>query len=157
VPDSSESSYETIRDTASSLSDVLGYGGLGEEAERIDVVLPLRNEFAATLRTVAASLGADAGFSVDEIDDLRLGLSEVFSVLVDDERVAGPSTRVITSFHQRPGELAVTVGVPDSDVEVELDDLAANILGSVLDHFAVEPGRVVLMKRAAEVVGSRDV
>jgi hypothetical protein len=152
VPDSSEPSSEITQ----SLSDALGYSGLGEEAERIDVILPLKNEFAATVRTVAASLGADAGFSVDEIDDLRLGLSEVFSVLADDERVAGPSARVITSFHQRPGELAISVGVPDSDVEVQLDDLAANILGSVLDHFAVEPGRIVLMKRAAEVVGSRD-
>ena len=51
--------------------------------------MPFRTEFAATLRTVVAAVGSDAGFSVDELDDVRLALSEVFSVLVDADCGAG--------------------------------------------------------------------
>ena len=49
----------------------------------VDVTVPLRPEYASIVRLVTASLGADAGFTVDDIDDLRLAMSEVFSALVD--------------------------------------------------------------------------
>ena len=38
---------------------------------------------------VAASLGADAGLTVDEIEDLRLGVNEAVSVLADVDATAG--------------------------------------------------------------------
>ena len=74
-----------------------------DDSARVDVTVPLRAEFASIVRLIAASLGADAGFTVDDIDDLRLALSEVFSSLVDtvtaegrdsDPRVVGEVLRL---------------------------------------------------------------
>jgi serine/threonine-protein kinase RsbW len=123
----------------------------------VDLVVPLRTEFAATLRVVAASLAADADFTVDEIDDLRLAISEVFSSLAD----GAPNGRCHARFRLRPDGLAVTfdldpdaaasaVGSDASRGAPTLDDLAATILATVVDEFRTDRGGITLVKRAAE-------
>lgn len=114
--------------------------------DRIDVILPRQARYAATLRVIAATLGADAGFTVDEIDDLRLGLDEVFSLLADGEG----GGRVRTSFRLVGGELEARLLPESGPVDVEPDDLATNILRSVVDEYRFGPEGVVLLKRAAE-------
>lgn len=114
--------------------------------DRIDVILPLQARYASTLRVIAAALGADAGFSVDEIDDLRLGLNEVFSLLAEGD---GPG-RVRVTFRLGTGELESRLVPEDADVAVQPDDLAASILRSVVDEYRFAPDGVVLVKRAAE-------
>ena len=117
--------------------------------DRIDVTLPLRSEFVSTLRTLTASVGADAGFSVDELDDIRLALSEVFSVLVAN---ALDGTRARTSLAVNDGVLVVSMGAEQADVVVELDELAANILGAVTDSYEVGLDSVTFTKRSHELV-----
>ena len=117
--------------------------------DRIDVTVPLRTEFAATLRTVAAAVGSDAGFSVDELDDVRLALSEVFSVLVD---VDGGVGRARVAFSPTPGELTVVIGSDGDDLGIELDDLAANILASVTDGYSIGADGVTFSKRSRDLL-----
>jgi serine/threonine-protein kinase RsbW len=114
----------------------------------VDVVVPLRAEFAATLRVVAAALGADAGFTVDEIDDLRLALSEVFSSLAE----GAPAGRCRARFHRRDDGLAVTLGWESPGASIVLDDLAATILATVVDEYRSDTAGVTLVKRAGEAV-----
>jgi hypothetical protein len=97
---------------------------------------------------LTASVGADAGFSVDELDDLRLALSEVFAVLAD----VGPSdSRALVSLTTTPGELIVTIGSDDTDTTLELDPLAASILQSVTDGYEIGAGSVTFTKRSTEL------
>lgn len=117
--------------------------------DRIDVTVPLRTEFAATLRTVAAAVGSDAGFSVDELDDVRLALSEVFSVLVDADGGAG---RARVMFSPTPSELTVVIGSDGDDLAIELDDLAANILASVTDGYSIGTDGVTFSKRSRDLL-----
>lgn len=117
----------------------------------IEITVPLRVEFAATLRTVVAAIGSDAGFSVDELDDLRLALSEVFSVLADNP-AAGGLARVSCSL--APGELSITVAAVAADPAgspIALDDLATNILESVTDAVTIDADAVTFSKRSAEL------
>ncbi len=117
---------------------------------RIDVTIPLRNEFGATLRMVAASLGADAGFTLDEIDDFRLGLSEVFAVLTDEHH----NERATASFEIAPGQLSATLSVDASHGAIELDQLASSILASVMDSIEHTPSGITMIKRAVEASSS---
>ena len=100
---------------------------------------------------MAAALGADAGFSVDELDDIRLALSEVFSALAEvasDD--ADTDTRVQVSFAIDSGSIRIAVR-PDGDATtIDLDDLALGILRSVTDEFDVTPTAVVFVKNATE-------
>jgi len=118
------------------------------ESDRVEVSVPLRTEYFATLRTIAASLGADAGFSIDEIDDLRLAISEVVSSLVDGD--AGPDQRVEASFALDGSGLSVTITTDKRDTVIELDGLAASILDSVVDSYEIDGARVTLVKLASE-------
>ena len=95
---------------------------------------------------IAASLGAEAGFTVDEIDDVRLALDEVFSMLA--ERHVGE--RVRTTFRLDGLQLVAALALESGPIDVEPDELAANILRSVVDHYEFGADRVMLTKRAAE-------
>jgi serine/threonine-protein kinase RsbW len=116
--------------------------------DAIEITVPLRAEFAATLRTVVAAIGSDAGFSVDELDDLRLALSEVFSVLADNTAVGG---RARVSCSLAAGELSVTVAADPPGSPIALDDLATNILESVTDGVTIDAHAVTFSKRSAEL------
>ena len=106
------------------------------------VEVPARTEYAATLRLMVASFGADTGFSVDEIDDLRLGVNEVFSAATD-----GDGERVAVRFTTAAGNITVrlSTGAP-----IEFDQLATTILHSVVDAVEVDGGTVTLRKSATD-------
>jgi serine/threonine-protein kinase RsbW len=114
--------------------------------DHFEVIVPLRTRYASTIRMIAASLGAEAGFTVDEIDDLRLGLDEVFSLLA--ERHAGE--RVRTTFRLDGRQITAALMLESGSIDVEPDELAANILRSVVDRFEFGDGAVTLTKAASE-------
>lgn len=117
--------------------------------DRIDVAVPLRAEFASTLRTVVASVGADVGLSVDELDDLRLALSEIFSVLAE----TGPTDgRALVSIDVTPGELHVSVRSDQVDGSYELDELGASIVRAVTDSHEIGPNLFTFSKRSTDIV-----
>jgi serine/threonine-protein kinase RsbW len=124
----------------------------------IDLAVPLRAEFSALLRTVTSTIGADLGLDLDEIDDLRLAVSEIFSVLLDltqgddDEAVAGARCRARLAV--QPDAVTITLGRDVADDVPTLDDLAVTILSTVVDEFRVSPDGIVLVKRVAAPAAS---
>jgi serine/threonine-protein kinase RsbW len=114
----------------------------------VEVTVPLRTDFIATLRTVAASLGADAGFSIDEIDDLRLAISEIVSSMIDS--TTSTDDRIVASFEVGAAGVSVAITTGRGEIDIELDDLAASILESVVDEYVVAGPRVNLVKLASE-------
>ena len=118
---------------------------LGDD-DAFEVIVPLRTRYASTIRILAASLGAEAGFTIDEIDDVRLALDEVFSMLA--ERHVGE--RVRTTFRLDDHQLIAGFRLESGPVDVTPDELAANILASVVDHYEFRSDGVTLTKRASE-------
>lgn len=114
--------------------------------DQFEVIVPLHTRYASTVRIIAASLGAEAGFTVDEIDDVRLALDEVFSMLA--ERHVGE--RVRTTFRLDDHQLIAGFKLESGPVDVTPDELATNILRSVVDHYEFTSERVTLVKRASE-------
>jgi serine/threonine-protein kinase RsbW len=114
----------------------------------VEVTVPLRTDFIATLRTVSASLGADAGFSIDEIDDLRLAISEIVSSMIDS--TTSTEDRIVASFEVGTAGVSVVITTERGEIDIELDDLAASILESVVDEYVVEGPRVNMVKLASE-------
>ena len=116
------------------------------DEDEFEVTVPLRTRYASTVRMIAASLGAEAGFTVDEIDDLRLGLDEVFSLLAEGH--AGE--RVRTTFRVDGRQISAALTLEAGSIDVEPDELAANILRSVVDRFEFTERAVTLTKVASE-------
>jgi hypothetical protein len=97
---------------------------------------------------MASSVAADAGLSVDDIDDFRLGINEVVSVLADEP--AGTDGRLLLEFTVAPGPVSVTVSRTDGAGATELDELARRILDAVVDHHEYERGSFRLVKTASD-------
>lgn len=121
-------------------------------SEHIELDLPLSHRHASTVRAVAAALGADAGFSVDAIDDLRLGVNEAISVLSETEADDPPAgARMTVRFDLRPGAVVATVRRHGVDEPVAaLDELARRILSAVVDEYVIDAdGAFTVIKRVA--------
>lgn len=106
------------------------------------------------MRAVAASVCAELGFSVDDIDDLRLGVNEAVSILSDVDHRA--EARLHIRFEAADG--AVTVhcsrqGVDGPIVDDDIDVLARRILDAVVDDYALDgAGRITVIKRLGAAV-----
>ena len=122
-----------------------------DQDSTIEIVVPLRTQHAATLRVIVASLGSDHGLSVDEIDDLKLAVSEVFTVLVDsfdgDDEGVG---RARVAYSTTADSITVDVERERPGRAIELDALAATILASVVDEHRVTESGVSLVKFGRE-------
>ena len=117
--------------------------------DSIELAFPLRAEHGATLRMLMASLGADAGFSVDEIDDLKLAVSEIFTLLISGAIPSGATkahARVDATDHSV--EICMHRGL--SGEHLELDMLAATILSSVVDTYRVDADGISLSKHRSD-------
>lgn len=116
--------------------------------EHVELDLPLSTRYASTVRAAAASIAAGMGMSVDEIDDLRLGVNEAISVLTDVDDAA--DARLHVRFETEPTSITVTAsrrGVAGA-ADVELDVLAQRIIEAVVDEFDVDAtGAVSIRKR----------
>jgi serine/threonine-protein kinase RsbW len=125
--------------------------GAGDASpEFVELDLPLQHRHASTVRVVAASLGADAGLTVDEIEDLRLGVNEAVSVLADIDAVDG--ARLHVRFEVQGQAMVVTArrnGVDQALSMDDIDELAVRILRAVVDEFRVDDdGAFVVVKNA---------
>jgi anti-sigma regulatory factor (Ser/Thr protein kinase) len=110
--------------------------------------IPASARFLSAARVVAAALGADSGLSIDDLDDLRLGVNEMVSALVDG---AAPDARVELQFVATDGAVTVT-GVLDggrAEGDAVADELTTRILDAVADHHALESSSFVLTKRSS--------
>lgn len=132
-------------------AEPLADGDLPTPADIVELDLPLHHRHASTVRVVAASLAADLGFSIDEIEDLRLGVDEAVSVVADVD--ADDSARLHLRFESSVGFIAVHVtrtNVPTLITPSEVDELAVRILNAVVDRFEVgDDGTFVVVKRSA--------
>jgi len=77
-------------------------------AGTVEVRVPTDVAFLATLRLVAASLGARCELTVDDIEDLRLAVDEACSLLLP---LAVADSVIEASFELAPGSLVVTAAI----------------------------------------------
>jgi hypothetical protein len=117
--------------------------------DTVDVIVPLAPRHASTLRTMSAALGADSGFSIDEIDDFKLAVTEMFSMLVSGH--AGMRTRV--SFTASAPSVSVRMSLEaGNDLSIEPDELALAILKAVVDSYEIGKTAISLKKIAIETL-----
>jgi serine/threonine-protein kinase RsbW len=123
------------------------------EADRVVLTVPVRGEFARTVRIAAAELATRAEMDLDSVEDVRLGVEEAF--VFASERAAG--TDLTFTFQVAPGviEVVVTPLAPGSgeDSSERGERYARFILESVCDEFELIEGDVCslrLVKRSAQ-------
>ena len=108
--------------------------------------LPAQPRYIAAARVVAASLGAESGLSVDDLDDLRLGVGELVATVIDG---ADPDARVGLAYTTDGGVVTVTGRVAGSAATATPDELSRRILAAVTDSYQLDGGSFSLTKSAS--------
>jgi hypothetical protein len=125
----------------------------------VQLTAPAERSSVRLARLVASGVGAEAGLSIDDTEDLRIAVSELVALLVDG--VDDPHLTIQVTYLSAPGEVTVeghgeagpTVSEPSgSDGLPAVDDIALEILRVVVDDHAFEADdsgrRFRLVKRA---------
>lgn len=118
------------------------------DAPRVRVSFPGRPEYLRLARMASSDAASRAGFDIEEIDDLRIAVSELCHLLSGD----GASHTVTLEFTIRPAEVLVE-GSSDATAPIAADDLALAIVAAVADEHELrnDGGRRTfrLVKRAS--------
>jgi anti-sigma regulatory factor (Ser/Thr protein kinase) len=130
----------------------------------VQLTAPAERSSVRLARLVASGVGAEAGLSIDDTEDLRIAVSELVALLVDG--VDDPGRSVVVTYVSAPGEVTVegegeagpsafaddTIERSEAADHAAVDDLALEILRVVVDvhdFHADETGRRFrLVKRA---------
>ena len=132
----------------------------------VQLTAPAERGSVRLARLVASGVAAEAGFSIDDTEDLRIAVSELVALLVDG--LEDPRGSILVTYLTVPGEVTVEgqsqiersvvdgeptrVAGPSGPDTPAVDDLALEILRVVVDDHAFEADeegrRFRLMKRA---------
>jgi hypothetical protein len=114
-------------------------------AEVVRLSVPGSLEYVRVVRLTAAAVAARLGFDVEEIEDLRVAVDELASVVIE----AGSGADIALTFSNL-GDTFVVEGSAPVDGEPVLDELTRQILGVVVDDFEIGAVDGVAHFRAAK-------
>lgn len=118
--------------------------------DSIELVVPLRARYSSTVRVVTAAAAAEVGFTVDEIDDLRLGVDEAVSLFDVDAAGAGaPRSLRVELRLGGDGLRVVLIALVGGERQQPgaVDALGRKVLAAVVDEFELHADCVELFKR----------
>jgi serine/threonine-protein kinase RsbW len=123
------------------------------ETSPVTITFPAAPEYLRLARITTADAASRAGLDYEEIDDVRIAVSELCSLVSHDR-----DATITLSFGVEPGFLAVTGVCATGDATVAANELSRAIIAAVVDEHALvtEDGetRFRVAKRARRASGS---
>lgn len=112
------------------------------------LVIPAIPQMVSVARLAAASLAAEVDFTVDDIDNVRIAVNEMVSILVESEPTDGRVTVVLGL--ESADVFTMTASVASSNHEPILDPLSRQIVAAVSADYSIEAGvcRVRVVREA---------
>jgi serine/threonine-protein kinase RsbW len=105
----------------------------------VELRLPADGAFASVLRTLTASLAARLDFTLDDIEDLRIAVSEAVAMVLDE---ADAGADLLCQFHMRPGELTLEVSTTSqSPAPPDYDSFGWQVLTTLTTSARVDASR----------------
>jgi serine/threonine-protein kinase RsbW len=114
-------------------------------AEVVRLSVPGSLEYVRIVRLTTAAVAARLGFDVEEIEDLRVAVDELVSVVIE----AGHGDEISITFSNL-GDTFIFDGAAPVDAPPELDNLTRQILSVVVDDFEVSAADGVAHFRATK-------
>jgi len=107
-------------------------------AETVRLIVPASLEYVRIVRLTASGIASRLGFDVDEIENLRVAIDELASMVV--ERSAPGELEL--SFTTVDNQLAIEGRAPagSGSVGTEIEELTAQILNAVIDKYELRNG-----------------
>lgn len=107
----------------------------GEPAE-VELRLPADGAYAAVLRTLAAGLAARVDFTMDDIEDLRIAVSEAAAMVLDE---ADAGSVLDCRFRLLPRELGITIsGAATTPEAPDYESFGWQVLATLAAEAAID-------------------
>ncbi len=110
-----------------------------ESAAVVRVLVPAEYRFIGLCRVAAASIGAELQFDVDQIEDLRIGVNELLSMLVAVSPAGSTIEIIFRVFDAHVRIEGANPQVPGS-VDLPVDALTTQILDAVAASYGWRSG-----------------
>jgi serine/threonine-protein kinase RsbW len=106
-----------------------------EAADVVRLSLPADNRFLRLARLTATGVATDAGFALEQIEDLRLAIDEACAVLLDD---SASGELEITYRFRSDGTVEIEGQVSTTADSVDVHPVAADLLAMTTDEHVFE-------------------
>lgn len=107
----------------------------GDPAE-VELRLPADGAYASVLRTLAASLAARLDFTMDDIEDLRIAVSEAAAMVLDE---AAEGAVLDCRFGLQARELTITISADaDSPEAPDYESFGWQVLATLAAEAAID-------------------
>ena len=109
--------------------------GVGARSD-VELRLPADGAYAAVLRTLTAGLAARLDFTMDDIEDLRIAVSEAIAMVLEQ---ADTGADLVCRFRLEPGELRLEVATSsESPAEPDYDSFGWQVLTTLTSSAGVD-------------------
>lgn len=75
-------------------------------SDNVTLVLPAKSEYVSTARLTASSMASRIGFNIDEVEDIKVAVSEVCNIILS--KVGNEVSQYKISFQVNSDELIIT-------------------------------------------------
>lgn len=104
----------------------------------VELRLPADGAYAAVLRTLTAGLAARLDFTMDDIEDLRIAVSEATAMVLNEADV---DADLVSRFRLQPGELRLEVSTSsESPTTPDYDSFGWQVLTTLTTEAGVDAG-----------------
>ncbi|WP_232681465.1 anti-sigma factor [Nocardioides sp. R-C-SC26] len=118
----------------------------------VELRLPADGAYASVLRTTSAALAARIDFTIDDIEDLRIVVSEASSLVLD---YADPESDLHCAYALAPGSMTLTLTVATEDNPVpDLDNFAWQVLSALAESADLLDGEGTFAVRVSMVTSA---
>ncbi|MDY3005856.1 anti-sigma regulatory factor [Anaerococcus sp. AGMB00486] len=107
--------------------------------ETIKLQIPPNTIYLKSIRLLAASLASDIGFDIEEVEDIRVVVSEACNYKMSDEDIK-------IEFHVDDGFIQIRVSGKDREIEKENLKIQKLILEQLADKVEVVDDKIILTK-----------
>ena len=122
-------------------TSTLAAGGVTDEPDAVQLRLPADSAYASVLRTLTAGLAARVDFTMDDIEDMRIAVSEAAAMVLDQ---ADPAGVLDCSFEVGPGRLALVISAASAAPRSpDYESFGWQVLATLADEASIDavPGR----------------
>lgn len=107
--------------------------------DTISLTIPPKTLYLKSMRLLAASLASDMGFDIEEVEDIRVVVSEAINYKMSDEDIK-------INFYIKENLMKVEVIGKDREIEEENLKIKQIILEQLADMVEVVEDKIILTK-----------
>ena len=110
--------------------------------DKITITIPARKIYLKSIRLFTASLASDLGFNIEEVEDLRVVVSEAINYKISDEDIK-------IEFLPEDKNLQIKVIGKDKSLDERALKMRDLILKERADEVEITSGEIKIIKRAS--------